>query len=58
MVEVLYTTYFNYIKKKRNKMVDNLVNNILLLQILTIISATITILLEIYFIIKNIKKKY
>ncbi len=39
-------------------MVDNLVNNILLLQILTIISATITILLEIYFIIKNIKKKY
>ena len=39
-------------------MIDYLVNNIGLLQLLTMISATITILLEIYFIMKNIKKKY
>lgn len=39
-------------------MIHYLVNNIRLLQILTIISATITIFLEIYFIVKNIKKKY
>lgn len=38
-------------------MIDYLVNYIGLLQLLTMISATVTILLEIYFIIKNIKKK-